>query len=148
MEKKRRHHESEKERTRAFVYINASTGGHDHLQRRKMFKGGFSLRFLVPVGRFLAKKGVSLARNLVKRAGPKVMKTVLSTAADLMSGKDIKKTLKRGLRESAGAIASSSQQALLDEVNHLKGSGHLRGSRYLRRTGRKSTIYHPSHNYE
>ena len=77
------------------------------------------------------------------------MKTVLSTGADLMSGKDIKKMLKRGLRESAGAIASSSREALLDEVNRLKGNGrHLRGSGYLRRTGRKSTIYHPSsHNY-
>ena len=104
-------------------------------------RGGFSLRFLAPVGRFLAKKGVSLARSLVKCAGPKVMKTVLSTGADLMSGKDVKKTLKKGLRESAGAIASSSQEALLDEVNHLKGSG------YLMRMGRKSKIYCPSHNY-
>ena len=55
------------------------------------------MRFLALVRRFLAKKGVSLARNLVKRIGPKVMKTVLSTGADLMSGKDMKKTLKRGL---------------------------------------------------
>ena len=110
-------------------------------------RGGFSLRFLALVRRFLAKKGVSLARYLVKRAGPKVMKTVLSTGADLMSGKDVKKMLKRGLRESAGALASSSREALLDEVNHLKGNGHLQGSRYLMRTGRKSKIYHPSHNY-
>ena len=123
-------------------------GGMTIYRGERRLRGGFSLRFLAPVGRFLAKKGVSLARNLVKRAGPKVMKTVLSTGADLMSGKDVKKTLKRGLRESAGAIASSSRQALLDEVNRLKGSGHLRGSGYLRRTGRKSTIYHPSHNYE
>ena len=105
------------------------------------------MRFLAPVRRFLAKKGVSLARNLVKRAGSKVMKTVLSTGADLVSGKDVKRTVKRGLQESAGAIASSSREALLDEVNHLKGSGHLRGSGYLMRTGRKSKIYHPSHIY-
>ena len=118
-------------------------GGMTIYRGERRLKGGFSLRFLAPVGRFLAKKGVSLARNLVKRAGPKVMKTVLSTGADLMSGKDIKKTLKRGLRESAGAIASSSREALLDEVNHLKGNGRLRGSGYLKRTGRKSTIYHP-----
>ena len=104
------------------------------------------MRFLALVRRFLTKKGVSLARSLVRRAGPKVMKTVLSTGADLMSGKDVKKTLKKGLRESAGAIASSSREALLDEVNHLKG-GHLQGSGYLMRTGRKSKIYHPSHNY-
>ena len=51
------------------------------------------MRFLAPVGTFLAKKGVSLARSSVKRAGPKVMKTVLSTGADLMSGKDVKKEL-------------------------------------------------------
>ena len=69
------------------------------------------------------------------------MKTVLSTGADLMSGKDIKKTLKKGLQESAGVIASSSREALLDEVNCLKGSG------YFMLTGRKSKIYHPSHNY-
>ena len=105
------------------------------------------MRFLAPVGRFLAKKAVSLARNLVKRAGPKVMKTVLSTGADLMSGKDVKKTLKRGLRESTGAIAFSSREALIDEVNCLKGNGHLRGSGYLMPTSRKSKIYHPSHNY-
>ena len=55
------------------------------------------MRFLAPVGRFLAKKGISLARNLVKRAGPKVIKTALTTGADLMSGKDMKKTLKKGL---------------------------------------------------
>ena len=59
--------------------------------------GGFSLRFLAPVRRFLAKKGVSLAKSLVRHAGPKVMKTFLSTGADVMSGKDVKKTLKRGL---------------------------------------------------
>ena len=64
-----------------------------------------------------------------------------------MSRKDVKKTLKRGLRESAGAMASSSREALLDEVNHLKGNGHLRGSGYLMQTGRKSKIYHPSHIY-
>ena len=75
------------------------------------------------------------------------MKTVLSMGADLMSGKDIKKTLKRGLQESAGAIASSSREVLLDEVNRLKGNGHLQGSGYLRQMGRKSTIYHTSHNY-
>ena len=64
-----------------------------------------------------------------------------------MSGKDVKKTLKKGLRESAGAIASSSRDALLDEVSRLKGSGKLRGHGYLMRTGRKSKIYHPSHVY-
>ena len=110
-------------------------------------RGGFSLRFLAPVGRFLAKKGVSLARSLIRHAGPKVMKTVLSTGADLMSGKDVKKTLKKGLQESARAIASSSREALLDEVNRLKGNGCLQDSEYLMQTGRKSKIYHPSHNY-
>ena len=84
-------------RTGSFIYIHAPMWGHDHLQGRKAFKGGFSLRFLAPVRRFLTKKCVSLARSLVKRAGPKVMKTVLSTGADLMSGKDVKKTLKKGL---------------------------------------------------
>ena len=116
-------------------------GGMTIYRGERRLRGGFSLRFLAPVRRFLAKKGVSLARSSVRRAGPKVMKTVLSAGADLMSGKDIKKTLKKGLRESAGAIASSSREALLDEVNHLKGSG------YLMRMGRKSKIYHPSHNY-
>ena len=124
--------------------------GQTHLYTSMLQHGGmtiyrgerrFSLRFLAPVRRFLTKKGVSLARKFGKHAGPKVMKTVLSTGADLMCGKDVKKTLKKGLRESAGAIASSSQEALLDEVNRLKGSG------YLMWTGRKSKIYHPSHNY-
>ena len=122
-------------------------GGMTIYRGERRLRGGFSLRFLAPVGRFLAKKGVSLARSLVRRAGPKVMKTVLSTGADLMSGKDVKKTLKKGLRESAGAIASSSREVLLDEVNRLKGNGHLQGSGYLMWTGRKSKIYHPSHNY-
>ena len=121
-------------------------GGMTIYRGERRLRGDFSLRFLAPVGRFLAKKGVSLARNLVKQAGPKVIKTVLSTGADLMSGKDVK-TLKRGLRESAGAIASSSREALLDEVNHLKGNGHLQGSGYLMWTGWKSKIYPPSHIY-
>ena len=51
-------------------------GGMTIYRGERRLRGGFSLRFLAPVGRFLAKKGVSLARNLVKRAGPKVMKTV------------------------------------------------------------------------
>ena len=91
----------------------------------RRLRGGFSLRFLAPVGKFLAKKGLSLARNLVKWARHKVIKRALSTGADLMSGKDVKKTLKKGLQESAGAIASSSRDALLDEVSHLKGNGSL-----------------------
>ena len=86
-------------------------GGMTIYRGERCLRGGFSLRFLAPVGRFLAKKGVSLARSLVRRAGPKVMKTVLSTGADLMSGKDVKKTLKKGLGESAGAIASNSWKA-------------------------------------
>ena len=45
------------------------------------------------------------------------------------------------------AIASHSRKTLLDEVNRLKGNGRLQGSEYLMRTGRKSKIYHPSHNY-
>ena len=131
-----------RKRGQAHLYTSMlQHGGMTIYRGERRLRGGFSLRFLAPVGRFLAKKGVSLARSLVKRAGPKVMKTVLSTGADLMSGKDVKKTLKKGLRESAGAIASSSREALLDEVNRLKGSG------YLMRTGRKSKIYRPSHNY-
>ena len=116
-------------------------GGMTIYRGERRLRWGFSLRFLAPVRRFLTKKGVSLAKSLVRCDGPKVMKTVLSTGADLMSGKDVKKTLKRGLRESAEAIASGSREALLDEVNHLKGSG------YLMQTGRKSKIYHLSHNY-
>ena len=70
-------------------------GGMTIYRGERRLRGGFSLRFLALVRRFLAKKGVSLARSLVRRAGPKVMKTVLSTGADLMSGKDVKKTLKK-----------------------------------------------------
>ena len=122
-----------RKRGQAHLYTSMlQHGGMTIYRGERCLRGGF--RFLAPVGRFLAKKGVSLARSLVKRAGPKVMKTVLSTGADLMSGKDIKKTLKKGLRESAGAIASSSREVLL-------------GSGYLMWTGRKSKIYHPSHNY-
>ena len=122
-------------------------GGMTIYRGERRLRGGFSLRFLAPVRRFLTKKGISLARNLVKRAGPKVIKTALTTGADLMSGKDVKKTLKKGLQESAGAIASSSRDALLDEVSRLKGNGNLRGQGYLMRTGRKSKFYHLSHVY-
>ena len=139
-----------KVRKRGHGHLYTSTlqhGGMTIYRGERQLRGDFSLRFLAPVGRFLAKKGVSLARNLVKRARPKVMKTVLSTGADLMSGKDVKKMLKRGLQESAGALASSSREALLDEVNRLKGNGHLWGRGYLMRTDRKSKIHNPSHNY-
>ena len=137
-----------RKRTQGHLYTSMlQHGGMTIYRRERHFRGGFSLRFLAPVGRFLAKKGLSLARNLVKQARPKVIKTALSTRADLMNGKDVKKTLKKGLRESAGAIASSSRDALLDEVSRLKGNGGLRGSGYLMRTGRKSKIYHPSHIY-
>ena len=98
-----------RKRGQAHLYTSMlQHGGMTIYRGERHLRGGFSLRFLAPVGRFLAKKGVSLARSLVKCAGPKVMKTVLSTGADLMSGKNVKKTLKKGLQESAGAIASSS----------------------------------------
>ena len=122
-------------------------GGMTIYRGERHLRGAFSLRFLAPVRRFLAKKGLSMARNLVKWARPKVIKTALSTGADLMSEKDVKKTLKKGLQESAGAITSSSRDALLDEVSCLKGNGSLQGSGYLMRTVRKSKIYHPSHIY-
>ena len=41
-------------------------GGMTIYRGERHLRGVFSLRFLVLVGRFLAKKGVSLARNLVK----------------------------------------------------------------------------------
>lgn len=73
-------------------------GGMTIYRGERCLRGGFSLRFLAPVGRFLAKKSLSLAKNLVKCAGPKVIKTALTTGADFMSGKDVKKTIKKGLK--------------------------------------------------
>ena len=79
--------------------------------------GGFGLRFLQPVAQFLAKKGLNLAKNVLKRAGPKILKTAIATGADVTSGKNVKTTVKRGLTRGIGDIASSSRDALLDEVN-------------------------------
>ena len=77
-----------RKRGQAHLYMSMlQHGGMTIYRGERRLRGGFSLRFLAPVGRFLAKKGVSLARSLVKRAGPKVMKTVLSTGADSMSKK-------------------------------------------------------------
>ena len=56
-----------------------------------MFERGVQFKISCISQEVLTKKGVSLARSLVRCAGPKVMKTVLSTEADLMSGKDVKK---------------------------------------------------------
>ena len=55
------------------------------------------------------------------------MKTAIATEADLVIGKNMKKTLKRGLRDSAGVIASTLRDALLDELSQIKGNGNLRG---------------------
>ena len=46
-------------------------GGMTIYRGERRLRGGFSLRFLTPVGRFLAKKGVSLARNLSNELGRK-----------------------------------------------------------------------------
>ena len=79
--------------------------------------GGIGFRFLRPVTHFLAKKGLKLAKNVLKRAGPKILKTAIATGADVTSGKNMKTTVKRGLRRGIGNIASSSRDVLLDEVN-------------------------------
>ena len=109
--------------------------------------GGFSFKFLLPAARFLAKKGLKLGKSVFKRAGPKILKTALATGADVVSGKNVKRSLKRGLRKGIGDIASSSRDALLDEVDMAKMmlAKNKRGMRGkgLMRLGRKPKIYFP-----
>ena len=113
--------------------------------------GGFGLRFLRPVAQFLAKKGLNLAKNVLNRAGPKILKTAITTGADVVSGKNVKTTVKRGLRRGIGNIASSSRDAVLDEVNianmmlakkNAENKRRMQG-KGLMRLGRKPKIYFP-----
>ena len=122
-------------------------GGMTVYRGERRLRGGFSLKMFKPLGKFLFKQGLNVAKKIGKRVAPKIIKTAIATGADLVSGKNVKKTLKRGLRDSAGAIASTSRDALLDELSRIKGNGSLRGRGYLMRTGQKSKIYPPSQYY-
>ena len=113
--------------------------------------GGFGLKFLQPVTQFLAKKGMNIAKNMLKRAAPKILKTALATGADVMSGKNVRTAVKTGLKRGVGNIASSSRDALLDEVNIAKmmlakknaeNKRRMQG-KGLMRLGRKPKIYFP-----
>ena len=108
-----------------------------------MFKERLQFKISCTSWEVSCQEGSQSDQKFSQASQPKVIKTALSTGADLMSGKDVKKTLKKGLRESAGAIASRSRDVLLDEVSHLKGNADLQGSRYLMQTGRKSTVTSP-----
>lgn len=108
--------------------------------------GGISFKFLLPAAHFLAKKGLKLAKSVFKRAGPKILKTAIATGADVVSGKNVKTSVKRGLKKGIGDIASSSRDALLDEVNIAKmmlaKKKRMQG-KGLMRLGRKPKIYFP-----
>ena len=109
--------------------------------------GGISFKFLLPAAHFLAKKGLKLAKSVFKRAGPKILKTAIATGADVVSGKNVKTSVKRGLKKGIGDIASSSRDALLDEVNIAKMMLAKKKRRMqgkgLMRLGRKPKIYFP-----
>ena len=113
--------------------------------------GGISFKFLLPAAHFLAKKGLKLAKSVFKRAGPKILKTAIATGADVVSGKNVKTSVKRGLKKGIGDIASSSRDALLDEVNianmmlakkNAENKRRMQG-KGLMRLGRKPKIYFP-----
>ena len=68
-----------------------------------------------------------------------------------MSGKNVKTSVKRGLKKGIGDIASSSRDALLDEVNianmmfakkNAENKRRMQG-KGLMRLGRKPKIYFP-----
>ena len=88
---------------------------------------------------------------MLKRAGPKILKTALATGADVMSGKNVKTAVKKGLKRAVGNIASSSRDALLDEVNiarmiqtkmNAENKKRMQG-KGLMRLGKKCKIYFP-----
>ena len=141
-------------RTDDWLYTSLlQRGGLTVYKGERRMGGGFGLKFLQPVTRFLARKGMSIAKNMLKRAGPKILKTAIATGADVMSVQNVKTAVKKGLKRGVGNIASSSRDALLDEVNiarmiqtkmnaenskkrRMQGKG-------LMRLGRKSKIYFP-----
>ena len=113
--------------------------------------GGISFKFLLPTTRLLAKKGLKVAKSVFKRAGPKILKTAIATGADVVSGKNVKTSVKRGLKKGIGDIASSSRDALLDEVNianmmlakkNAENKRRMQG-KGLMRLGGKPKIYFP-----
>ena len=92
-----------------------------------------------------------MAKSVFKRAGPKILKTAIATGADVVSGKNVKTSVKRGLKKGIGDIASSSREALLDEVNianmmlakkNADNKRRMQG-KGLMRLGRKPKIYFP-----
>ena len=126
-------------------------GGLTFYRGERQMGGGFGLKFLQPVTHFLAKRGMSIAKNMLKCAGPKILKTALTTGEDVMSGKNVKTAVKKGLKWGVGNIASSSRDALLDEVNivrmiqtkmNAENKKRMQG-KGLMRLGRKSKIYFP-----
>ena len=96
----------------------------------KLRGGRFSLHFLAPIGKFIGKTALKLGKSIFKKAAPKVAQAALKVGQDVLSGKtNMRNTIRQGVNKGQRQLASSTRQALLEELRGYetkqKGSGGL-----------------------
>ena len=112
------------------VHYSSSKGGLTIYKGEKLRGGHFSLCFLAPMGKFIGKTALKLRKSIFQKAAPKVAQVALEMGQDVLSGKtNMKNAIRQGVNKGQRQLASSTHQALLEELRGYetkqKGSGGL-----------------------
>ena len=112
------------------VHNSSPEGGLTIYKGKKLRGGRFSLCFLVPIGKFIGKTALKLGKSIFKKAAPKVAQAAMQTGQDVLTGKmNMRNTIRQGVKKGRRQLASSTRQALLEELRgyetKMKGSGGL-----------------------
>ena len=80
------------------VHYSSPEGRLTIYNREKLRGGHFSLRFLVPIGKFIGKTALKLGKSIFKKAAPKVAQAALETGQDVLSGKtNMRNAIRQGV---------------------------------------------------
>ena len=103
------------------VHYSSPEGGLTIYKGEKLRGGHFSLRFLAPIGKYIGKTGLKLGKSIFKKVAPKVAQAALEMGQDVLSGKtNMRNAIRQGVNKGQRQLASSTRQALLEE---LRGYG-------------------------
>ena len=117
-------------RERLLYATHLQKGGLTIYKGEKLRGGRFSLCFLAPIGKFIGKTALKLGKSIFKKATPEVAQAALETGQDVLSGKtNMRNAIRQGVNKGQRQLASSTRQALLEELRGYemkqKGSGGL-----------------------
>ena len=129
LRKKLKKSESQEKQKNFFVHTSHLQKGGLTIYRGDRLRGGhFSLHFLVPIGKSVGKTALKLGKKIFKNVAPKVAKTVLETGEDVLSGKtNLRSALKQGVKKGRRQLASSTHEALIEELKRYESKQKGRG---------------------